>query len=140
MRPRGFTFVTLLVLVAALAAIFWAVTYGPAYVENFEVGRIVHEAANLCYREHDDEKVKDFIMNRLNQQFGIEVMDHGRLQTVLKFDMDREDIRIDRTEQPPLEVNIWVTYRRTITIPLAGDQRQVVFTDHAGQDLSPVKW
>lgn len=139
MRQSGFTFVSFLVLAAILAAVFWAITYGPAYIEDFEVGRIVHEAANLCYREKDDERVKDFIMHRLNQNFSIEVMDHGRMQTVLKFDMDRDDIRIDRSEQP-LEVNLWVTYRRNVTFPLVGDQRQVVFTDHASQDLTPVKW
>jgi hypothetical protein len=140
MRARGFTVITFLLLAGALAGIFWCVTYGPAYIERYEVHSIVSEAANLCYREKNDENVKNMIMNRLNQSFTEEVMDHGRMERVLKFDFTpQNDLRIERTEIPP-EVNIWLTYRRTVTIPFVGQQRQVEFTVSANQDLSQVKW
>lgn len=139
LRQRGFTFITFLILVGVAAAIFWAVTYGPVYVENFEVNSIVRETANRCYIEHDDEKVKDFFMGRMNATFTVEVMDHGQMQRVLKFDVDRDEIRIERTEIPPA-VNIWFTYRRTVSLPLVGGEREVVFVDHKDQDLTPVKW
>jgi hypothetical protein len=140
MRERGFTIVTLLFLLGVFAAIFWAITFGPAYVELFEVGSIVHEAGNLCYQQADDEKVKDFIIDRLQSNFSDEVMDHGRRVRTLRFDINRDDdIRIERTQLPPA-VNIWVTYRRTVSFPFVGGERQVVFTKHTEQDLSQVKW
>ena len=140
MRARGFTFVSFLLLVGVAAGIFWCVTYGPAYVERFEVNSIVREAAGLCYREHDDEKIKAFIMNQLNNNFSVDVMDHGRMERVLKLDITpNDDIRIERSKIPP-EVNLWVSYRRNITVPLVGQERQVEFVVHAYQDLSPVKW
>ncbi len=139
-RERGFTIVSFLLLVAVAAAIFWAITFGPAYVELFEVGSIVHEAANLCYREPEDEKVKNFIMYKLQTSFSDEVMDHGRMVQALRFDINRDDdIRIERTQIPPA-VNIWVTYRRTVSFPFVGGQRQMVFTKHTEQELSQVKW
>lgn len=139
MPRRGFTIVTFLLVVGVAAAIFWAVTYGPIYVENFEVKSIVRETSNMCYREPNDEKVKDFFMNRMRSTFMIDVMEHGQLQHVFKFDVDREELRIERTEIPPV-VNIWFSYKRTVTLPLVGGERTVEFVDHAEQDLTPVKW
>jgi hypothetical protein len=140
MRQRGFTFITFLVLVGALAAIFWIITYGPAYVESFEVGRIVREAGNLTYKEGDDEKVKDFIMLQLQMHFSEDQQVGGRTEHVLKLDIVRnDDIRIERSEVPK-QSEIWVTWRRTITIPFVGGERQISFTKHVEQDLTPVKW
>ncbi len=139
MPRRGFTIVTFFLLVGVAAAIFWAVTYGPVYIENFEVKSIVRETSNMCYREANDEKVKDFFMNRMRSVFMIDAMEHGQMQRVFKFEVDREELRIDRTEIPPA-VNVWFTYRRTVHLPLVGGEREVVFVDHAEQDLSPVKW
>ena len=139
MRQRGFTFVGFLVLVGVAAAIFWAITYGPVYVENFEVKSIVHETANFSYHQPVDEKVKDFFMNRMSSTFMVDVMERGQVQHVFKFEVDREELRIERTEIPPA-VNIWFTYRRTVKFPLVGGEREVVFVDHAEQDLTPVKW
>lgn len=139
MRPRGFTFMAFLIAVGVAAAIFWAVTYGPVYIENFEVTSILHETANMCYREPVDEKVKDFFMGRMGSTFMIDTMEHGLRQRVFKFEVDREELRIARTEIPPT-VNVWFTYRRTVTFPLVGGEREVVFVDHAAQDLTPVKW
>ena len=139
MQKRGFTFLSFLLLVGVLAAIFWAVTYGPVYIENFEVKSIVRETSNLCYREPNDEKVKDYFMNRMRSTFMIDVMERGRMEHVFKFEVDREELRIERTEIPPA-VDIWFTYRRTVNLPLVGGEREVVFVDHAAQDLTPVKW
>jgi hypothetical protein len=140
MRERGFTLVSFLLLVAVFAAIYWAITFGPAYVELFEVGSIVHEAGNLCYRQPDDERVKDFILDRLQSNFSDDVMDHGRMVRTLRFDINRDDdIRIERSQLPPA-VNIWVTYRRKVTFPFVGGEREVVLTKHTEQELSQVKW
>jgi hypothetical protein len=140
MRARGFTIITFLVIVGIAAGVLWLVTYGPAYIERFEVSSIVREAAGMCYRERDDERVKAFLLSRLNTSFGVDVVDHGRTEHVLSFDFQpRDDLRIERTETPP-EADIWLTYRRNVSVPFVGQERQVEFTVHAKQDLTAVKW
>ncbi len=135
----GVTFVTVLMVLAAVAGVFWFFTFGEAYWENFEVTHVLKEAANLSYREPEDEKVKDFIFKELHHLFDEEVEDHGRVVTEMRIDVEREDCRIERTQVPRF-VHIWLTYSRDVTVPLLHQQRRVTFNDYAEQDLSPVKW
>jgi hypothetical protein len=136
---RGITFVTVLLVVGLAAGVVWAVGFGPAYVENFEVKRVLAEAANLSYRETDDEHVKDFVFQRLHQLFDEQVEDHGRTVTEMRIDVDRGDLRIERTEVPRF-VHIWLTYSRDVTVPVVNLERRITFDDYAEQDLSPVVW
>jgi len=136
---RGITFVTVLIVVGLAAAAVWAVGFGPAYVENFEVKHVLAEAANLSYRDGNDEHVKDFVFQRLHQLFDEEVEDHGRTVTEMRIDVDRDDLRIERTEVPRF-VHIWLTYSRDVAVPVVNLERRLTFEDYAEQDLSPVKW
>ena len=139
MRARGLTFVTVLVVLGGVALIGWIVTYGPAYWDNTDVNRTLKEAANMCYRDGDDESVKNYVFRQLHRQFDTEEKDSSG-QAVMSIDVNREDLRIERLEGPPKYVHIWLTYERAVTIPLLGQQRMVTFVDHVEQDLSPVKW
>ncbi len=139
MKHRGLTFVTVLIVLALAGGVYWLLTYGSAYYEDFEVKHILSQAANLCYRETEDEKVKDYVFNQLHTAFDTNVESHGRVERVLAIDVNRDDLRIQRSEIPK-KVDIWITYSRTVTVPFLGQQRQVTFVDHAEQDLSPVKW
>ena len=40
----------------------------------------------------------------------------------------------------PLKADVWLTYNRTVNIPLVGGTRTLQFNEHAEQELSPVKW
>ncbi len=131
---RGITFVTVLILAGAIAMVGWIVTYGPAYWDNTSVNRVLKEAANMCYQEHDDEKVKNWVFARLHKMY-----DTGAPDGSMYIDVDREDLRIERKETPPW-VDIWLTYSRTVRVPLVDQDRTVTFVDHVDQDLSPVKW
>ncbi|HET9752869.1 MAG TPA: hypothetical protein VFP52_07900 [Myxococcales bacterium] len=136
---RGITFVTVLLVVGLAAAVIWAVGVGPAYVENFEVKRVLAEAANMSVHDGDDEHVKDFVFRRLHQLFDEQVEDHGRMVTEMRIDVDRGDLRIERTEIPRF-VHIWLTYSRDVTVPVVNLERRLTFNDYAEQDLTPVKW
>jgi hypothetical protein len=138
-KHRGITFVTVLLFAGAVALVGWLITYGPAYWDNTDVNRILKEAANMCYREVDDEKVKSWVFVELHRHFDTGERD-DRGDPVMSIDVQRDDLRIERTAGPPKYVNIWLTYQRTVTVPLLGQQREVTFYDHAEQDLSPVKW
>ena len=135
---RGVTFVTVLVLVGLAAGVLWAVGFGPAYIDNLEVKRVLVEGANLGVHD-DDEHVRKFIFQRLHRLFDEQVEDHGRTVTEMRIDVDRDDLRIERTEAPKF-VHIWLTYSRDVTVPLLNLERQISFDDYAEQDLSPVVW
>ncbi|HTO96506.1 MAG TPA: hypothetical protein VMK66_05625 [Myxococcales bacterium] len=135
---RGITFVTVLMFVGIAAAVVWLATYGPAYLENFEVRRVLKEAANMSYKS-DDRAVREFIFKELHHLFDQKVEDHGRVTTEMRIDVDDGDLRIERTQIPAF-VHIWLTYSRDVEVPLLHKQKRVTFNDYASQDLSPVKW
>jgi hypothetical protein len=135
-RERGLTFVTLLIFVAIAAGILWILTFGSAYWDNQQVKSTLKEAANLCYHEPSDQRVREFILRKLDQQFGV-VGAGGK--HALAIDFDPQDLRIDRM-QSPKHVDIWLTYSRTVMAPFVDQERTVTFSDHVEQDLSDVRW
>jgi hypothetical protein len=130
---RGITFISVLLLLALLGGVYWLLMFGSAYWENQEVKTTLKEAANLCYHEKNDQKVRDFIMGRLKNQFP------GSGNQTMSIDLDPGDLRIERTDSPK-HVNIWLTYSRTVKTPFVDQERTVTFNDFADQDLSDVKW
>src|SRR3954464_1662736 len=136
---RGVTIVTVLLVLGIAAALFWAVTYGQAYWENFEVKRVLKEAANLSYREADDRRIREYVFRELHHLFDQKVEDRGRVITEMRIDVDEDDLRIERTQVPDF-VHIWLTYSRDVQVPMLHQHRRVTFNDYAEQDLSPVKW
>ena len=136
---RGITFITVLLFVGAVAGVLWAVTYGEAYWENLEVKSVLKEAANLCYRESDETRIRAFVFNELRHVFEHKVEDHGRVISEMRIDVEESDLRIERTQIPAF-VHIWLTYSRDVQVPLIHQQRRVTFNEYAEQDLSPVKW
>jgi hypothetical protein len=136
---RGITFMGVLLILGIGAGIFWFMTYGEAYWENQEVKAVLSEAANACYKEESDDKIKDLVFRKLHNMFDQQVEDHGHVVTVMKIDCERDDMRIERSKVPAY-VHIWLTYNRRVKVPFVGGERVVQFTDHSEADLSPVKW
>jgi hypothetical protein len=122
-----------------LAGVLCFITYGQAYWENFEVKRVLREAANLSYREADDARVREYVFKHLHHLFDQKVEDHGRVITEMRIEVDESDLRIERTQIPAM-IHIWLTYSRDVEVPVIHRQRRVTFTEYAEQDLSPVKW
>lgn len=139
MKPRGLTFVTVLIVLAISAGFLWLFTYGQAYWENMEVKAVLNQAANLSYSEHDDAKVRQFIEHKLHEMFDVDVEERGRMTKEILIDYTAEDLRIERSKVPAW-VHIWLTYTRNVRVPLTGGVKPVTFVDHAEQDLAPVKW
>jgi len=138
-RDRGITLITVLVFVGAVAAVLWLATYGEAYWENFEVKRVLKEAANLAYRQPEDKYVREYVFRELHHLFDQKLEDHGRVITEMRIDVEEDDLRIERTQVPAL-VHIWLSYSRDVRVPLLHQQRRVTFDEYVEQDLSPVKW
>ena len=136
---RGLTLVTVLLVVGAAALVGWIVSYGPAYWDNVEVNRVLKEAANMCYQEQNDERVKDFVFRELHRMFDTDEKDDSGYK-VMRIDVQRDDLRLERTDTPKKWVNIWLTYSRSVHLPVVNQERMITFVDHAEQDLTPVKW
>jgi len=135
---RGFTFVSLLFLLAGAAMVYGIVVFGPAYWDNTQFKSTMHEAANMCMRK-DDAAVRAFLDQKLTEKFDTGTMD-DRGNKILSIDYDpNQDVRIERTEQPSY-VNIWITYQRHVPLPVIGGERVITFNQHVEEDLSPVKW
>lgn len=141
MRPqRGFTVITFLLLLGLGAGIFWALTYGQAYMDNFEVKAILNEAANLAYQEPVDKNVHSFVYRKLHEKFDIEVQQPGgKMGKELLFDAPEENLRIERSKVPA-RIDLWFFYSRDVRQPFTGTIKTVTFNHHAEQDLSPTKW
>jgi hypothetical protein len=136
---RGLTLVTVLIVVGIAAGALWVIGFGPAYLDNLEVKRVLAEAANMSVHDGDDARVKDFVFQRLHRLFDRQVEDHGRTVTEMRIEVDPDDLRIERTDAPKF-VHIWLTYSRDVVVPVVNLERRITFDDYAEQDLSPVVW
>jgi hypothetical protein len=121
--PRGFTFISFLFLVGLAAGIWWLISFGPAYWDNISIKGECHEAANYGMKTTNPEDVRKFLIKKL--------------QAYERLEVAPDDVRIDL--QPFKFITIDLTYTRTVR-PLLTGERQVVFTRHVEQDLTPVKW
>jgi hypothetical protein len=121
---RGFSFVSFLLLAAAAGAVWWAISYGGVYWDNFGIRTIAQEGANLCYTVNNNDQVREMMISKLRAFKGLTVLP--------------EDVRIERTASPAF-VRIDVTFTRTVT-PLFGSERTLTFTKHGEADLSPTKY
>lgn len=136
---RGLTIVTVLLMAFAVGLVGFIVSYGPAYWENVAVKGVLREAANLCYQDANDEHVRDFVFRELHRLFDTEERDQSGAP-MMRIDVQRDDLRIERSDAPKKWVNIWLTYSRPVRVPVVNQERIITFVDHAEQDLSPVKW
>jgi hypothetical protein len=120
---RGFSFVSFLFLVAALAAVWWVVSFGGAYWDNVSIKGHVHEAANMAMRASEDQ-VRSFLIRKLS--------------TYENLAVQPDDVRIDL--QPGQRIVIDLTYARSVKPLFASEERSLIFTRHVEQDLKPIKW
>jgi hypothetical protein len=139
-KPRGVTLVTVLTFLALATGVYCLFAFGQAYWDNLEVNGILRQAANECYRQPNDDAVRQFILSKLHSSFDVAGEDAvGRSEMRMPLVFDEGDVQIQRT-QVPKYVNIWFTYQRKVRLPLVGQERMLTFRDHAEQDLSPVRW
>jgi len=137
---RGLTFVTVLMLLALAAAVYWVMTFGNLYWENHELKSVLRQAANIAYQQKDNGRVREWILREFNDNYGYDGEDaSGHHARLLKMEFEENDLRLERVESPPL-MRIDFHYVRTITLPIFGGQRRIAFDDHIEQDLSAVKW
>ena len=128
-----------LLLIGMVGGVYGIFAVGPAYWDDSEVHSILRQAANECMRTANDESIRAFVLKKMHDLFDVPNPGPGRSEPHMSVEVDPGDIQIQWGENPRY-VNIWVTYTRKVTLPLIGQERVLTFTDHAEQDLTPVKW
>ena len=139
-RERGLTFVTVLMLLALAAGIYWVAVFGQIYWDNQEVKSLLRQAANSAYQQKDDKYVRIYLLRSLDDKFGYDGDDgNGHAVRRSRLEYEPDDLKLERTLVPPL-IRIDMHYTRTFVLPIFGGLRVVSFNDHVEQDLSVVKW
>src|SRR5713101_1618306 len=70
-KPRGITLMTVLIFLALAAGVYCLFAFGQAFWDNLEVNGILRQAANECYRQPDDQAVRQLILNKLHMSFDV---------------------------------------------------------------------
>lgn len=138
-RPRGISFITVLLLLALGGGVYWIVVFGGAHWDNQEVKTVVRQAGNIAYTQHDDGQIRNFIINKIQEIFVYDYEELGQHKKGYRVDLRPEDILIERSQVPAL-IRIDVSYSRIIRPPFNQPEKQLDFAIHVEQDLSPVKW
>lgn len=139
MGSSGKIFWTLFVasLVAGAYAL-WA--YGPAYLDHyFGVNDALNYACNAAYNEHDDNKLRELLLERTRKLGKHQEWDYGKLVEVHDVDIKADDIAIERSQIPP-RIAISVQYDRKIRLPLLEQDRWLHFESSRETSLAPVHW
>lgn len=138
-RPRGVTFVTVLLLLAVAGCAYWIVVFGGAYWDNQEVKAVVRQAGNIAYTQHSDTELRAFIVKKIQDMFEYDYEEFGQRKKGYRVDLQPDDVLIERSQVPPF-IRIDVSYSRMIQPPFNQPEKQLYFSIHVEQDLSPVKW
>ena len=141
---RGMTWVTFMLIVLGVAAGYWVFVFAPIYLANVDIKQICAQTANMAYAEHNDDVLRKYIIDQVKLKFAIdETHPTGAGGPGFEINFDPQDVQLQRSDKigatPPM-VRIDVAYSRTITLPIIGSRRTLVFADHAEEDMSTVKW
>jgi hypothetical protein len=138
---RGFSFVTVLIIVGLACAVYWALAFGPLYWDNHEITVVMREAGNSAYRGLKDDNIRAFILKSFDEKFGFDSTDErGRTTRKLQLQFEPEDLVIERAQPPAQSIRIAFRYVRTITLPIFGGERSTEFYDDIDTDLTPHKY
>ena len=138
-RARGVNYIGVVMLLALGAGFYWIVVFGGVHWEHHELKAVIGQACNIAYQEHDDRRVRDFIVKRTDEMFGYEYEEFGMRTRGTKINFEPDDLVLERSLIPP-EMRIRLSYTRTVKLPIIGGERVVAFNIDVKQDLSPVKY
>jgi hypothetical protein len=129
-RPRGSVNpLSVVIIVAAIAGLYWAILYVPMYVDNLSV----REAADvgITASKADDERVIEAVLRRIN--FGQEAVGthmeedaNGDLVEKRGLGLTAENVTVDRNEQAKT-IRVVIDYTREIHLKPSSKVRTVSF-------------
>lgn len=126
-------------LALVAVAVYFGIMYVPPYFEAYEVKQVLREAANMGWREPDDEKIRDFILNKCKQIGSHYEIREGQEITVPGVVLLNDDVFVTRNEQAK-SIVLQVRYSKHINYPFTARQKTLNFSPSVKGDTTPVKW
>ena len=125
--------------IAAIGAVvYFGIMYVPPYVEAYQIKRVLREAANFARKDPNDDRVRDFIINKCKQIGSHYEIREGQERNIPGMVLLDDNIFIER--DPGQSIVLQVEYDKHLYFPLTQKQKVLHFAPSLKGDLTPVKW
>ncbi len=136
------TWVTLLLLVAAVVTGYLLWVWAPIYYENYAVKQVVRDYMNQAIKNTDDEALRSLMVSKIRSLVQVEGVDQwGRPAHVPGIALEERDVTWERdtSAQPPM-LRVSFEYAREVTLPFLDRTATKVFTVDLSNDLTHPDW
>jgi hypothetical protein len=136
------SWVSLLLIVVAVAAGYLAWVWGPIYVENYAVKQVVRDYMNQAVKNSDDAGLRRNMVLKIRSLAEVSGIDQfGRPTAVPAVALEERDVSWERdaqTQPPTLRVSF--EYVREVDLPFLDRTASKVFTVDLASDLTIPNW
>jgi hypothetical protein len=136
------TWVTLLLVAAAVAAGYMLWVWAPVYYENYAVRQVVRDYMNQALKNPNDEQLRRYMVAKIRSLAQIESVDrYGRPAHVPAIPIEERDVTWERdtSSQPPM-LHVSFDYARQVDLPWLDRTATKVFTVDLSNDLTIPDW
>jgi len=144
-RPleRGqFSWVSLLLLVAFVSAIYLSIVWVPIYVLHYEVKQTVRDYINRAVKNPNDEALVNQMCLRLGSlDSTVELDEAGKRTSTPTIVVDPRDVTWERdAESTPRTLHVAFEYVRVVKYPWLDRSEEKVMTIEYTEDISVPVW
>ncbi len=136
------SWVTLLLLVAAVVSGYLLWVWAPIYYENYAVKQVVRDFMNQAIKNPDDAQLRSFMCAKLRSLVQVDGVDQwGRPARVPAIAVEEDDVtwERDKDSQPPM-LRVSFEYTREVPLPFLDRTATKVFTVDLSDDLTHADW
>lgn len=136
------SWVTLLLLVAAVLAGYLLWVWAPIYYENFAVKQVVRDYMNQAVKNSNDQLLLHKMVLKIRSLADVEGVDaNGRPTRLPAIPLEDRDVtwERDKSAQPPM-LHVAFDYVREVQLPLLDRTASKVFTVDLTNDLTIPDW
>jgi hypothetical protein len=143
-RPArgGVSWVTLALLAALVGGGYAVWMWGPVYLVHVEVKSVVHDYMNRAVRNHDDAKLVEDMIHKLNTLEELEVTGNdGKPARIPTVQLAAQDVTWERDARatPPV-LHVAFDYTRPVAYPLLARWTSATFSVDLENDLTVPDW
>jgi hypothetical protein len=136
------TWVTLLLLVAAVVTGYLLWVWAPVYYENYAVKQVVRDYMNQAVKNPNDEVLRRNMVLKIRSLAEVDGVDaYGRPARLPAVQLEEQDVtwERDKSAQPPM-LRVAFDYTREVELPLLDRTASKVFTVDLTNDLTVPDW
>jgi hypothetical protein len=132
----------MLLLVAAVAAVYLGWVWVPLYLDNYAVKQTLRVVMNEAIKDHDDAALVQRLCQKIRSIRTVESVDEAgrKVQTpVVAIDEHQVSWTRDPDGNPPM-LRVTIEYERQVVYPFVDRTDTTTFVVEGSNDLTPVKW